>query len=127
MAAAPDQVDLLALESVVEHRLRHAAGQGYGARLIVLVAIRINHEQDLVEIREDGEQLTVDQLRVTQRDISGNQRFRIASFERLTVEAHPTGEIADEVQVATRGHRMEKQACGQQGCNRFEHGILSSY
>ncbi len=116
------QADLLAGETVAEKRFRDAAGERDHHRLVVLVAVVVNHYHNFAQAGEDFEEgHAVDQDRVLQGDVGRQQRFRDAAVLIHRVEAHAAGEVADEVEPVADELRTEEEPRGKQGFN-FEGG-----
>ena len=99
------RVDLDQVRACVRKRLRRdrlgkAAVDRDEERLVVLVAVVVEHHDDAIERGQHAERLAADQLRVLERDLRRQQRLGDAARGVHRVEAEPAREVRDEVEPA---------------------------
>ena len=85
-------------ELVAKRKLGKAAVDRDQHRLVVLVAVVVEHHQNLLQLREHVERVPVHQVRVLQRDVRRQQGLRHAAAAVHRVQAEPAAQVADEVQ-----------------------------
>ncbi len=117
----------LAGEPIAERRLREAACKRDPHRLVVLVAILVEHHQDQVEARKDVEREPFDQLRVLERDRRRQERFRHAAPRARIhrIEAQPAAQVAHEIEPPAGHPRREKEPGGEQRFDADSSGARS--
>ena len=101
-----DEVRASAVESI--------GGKGFGEpavdrdeeRLVVLVPIVVDHYEDPPEVGEHKERVALDQLRVLQRELRRQERFRNTALLVHRVHAEPAREVGEEVEPAVRQLRL---------------------
>ena len=104
-------------QPVAERRLRVAAAHRDEHRLVVLVAVAVEHQQDLAERREDVERVAVHQVRILNGDVGRQERLgHAAAFPDVhRVQAEASAQVAEEIQSPADELRRDKQASRKQG------------
>ena len=96
-------------ERLGSERLGKASVERDQVRLVVLVAVAVDHHDDLPEIRDDVERVPADELRVLERDPRRQQRLRDAAVDVHRVEAEVPGEVREERQRVVAELRLEEE------------------
>src|SRR6266516_2623113 len=127
-----DQVRAETLEGICCERLREAAFERDHERLVVLVAVAIDHHDDLPEVGQHEERVTEDQLRILQRDLRRQERLWYAAVCIHREQAERTTEVGDEVEPAVRELGLEEKPGRQQrldpiGCPALEGYALGDH
>ena len=101
-----DEVRATPGERRLGERLRKASFEGDDVRHVVLVAVRVEQHDDLLESRQDVEEMAADELRVLQGDLRRQERLRNAA----------RGGHREEAEVTRRGWRRTSRrspvSCG---------------
>jgi hypothetical protein len=125
-----DEVRPAAGESVRE-RLGKSALDRYEVREVVLVPVRVDHHEDLPELREDVEEVSAEQLRVLERHRRREERLghtpRVVHRVQAQVPAQVRAEddpIAEELRLDEDARREERldPLRPESGCQGLGHG-----
>src|SRR5206468_3621847 len=103
------------LEGGPESGLGKASLHGNEHRLVVLVPVLVDHDEDPAKPLKDEESMAADQLGILERDVRREKRLGDAPALVHGVQAEVPSEIADEVQALTDPLRREEQTRGEKG------------
>ena len=109
-------------EEIVEGRFGETALDGDQHGLVILVAIPVEHDQDLIQMGKDKKRTPVDQFRVGQGDVRRQERLGDGAAVVHGVQAQAPGEAADKIEAVADELRGEVQAGGEEGFNSWLHG-----
>jgi hypothetical protein len=98
-----------AAERLVVERLGETAGDRDHERLVILVAVVVDHHDDAVEVGEHVVGEPAEELRVLECDSGREQRLGHAAGRVHRVEAEPAREVADEVDAIVGELRVHEK------------------
>ena len=113
------QVEAVLFEEIVEGRFGEAALDGDQHGLVILVAVVVEHDQDLVQKGKDEERAPADQVRVLHGDVRRQERFGDRAAVVHGIQAQAPGEVADEID-AVADEFAGRGAGGRRGRIRYE-------
>jgi hypothetical protein len=91
------QVNAMPLEIVVEGRLRDSPFGRDDHRLVILIAISVDHDHNLPQLRKYIKRFSIDQVGVLQSDVRREKRLWDASAIAHPIQADFAAQIAQKI------------------------------
>ncbi len=110
-----DQVSARVGERGLGDRFGEASGEGNRMRPILLVPVGVDHHHDPIELGDGDECLSVEQLRVLERDPRRQQLLGHRSPVAHRVQGEVTAEVGDEGDPVADQLRLEKEPPREEG------------
>ena len=83
-------------------------------RLVVLVTVVIDQNDDPLELGQDVEEVPADELRVLERDLRGRERLRHAAGDVHRVQAQVAGKVETKTSDSPAQLRLDVESGGEQ-------------
>ena len=107
------QMNTVVCKEIIESRFGKSALDGDQHGLVILIAVLVKHDQDLIQQGKNKKRTPADQFRILHGNMRRQERFRQRAAIIHAIQAQAPGQVADESDAIPDDLRGEVQAGGE--------------